>query len=143
MVDQLKSKPSWYELGRTLEQIGNALKDYPYSLLKDVEDDGMKSMERLEDRIRWTIHSMRGFEFKIDELENELSDKLSESYRVLRKKREEVERKLKDLPSIPAPEGFKIYQCKEIIDICERLARMDDKAWERMIRMMTVIGGNS
>jgi hypothetical protein len=137
MLDEPKQKMTWWDLGRALQDIGNALKDYPLSILKEADEEATKNMERLEERIRWTIHSIRGYEMRLAEVEEEAFDRIDNVYRKVSKKRDEIQRRIKELPDLSLPDFYKI---KEMISVMESLSRLPDHSWVRMVEMMTLLG---
>ena len=137
ITGQISEKPTLSELGRCLKQMAEAIEKWPYSVVAAMENDALESMFRLEGKLREAIKTINGFEIRLDELENQITDDMDRRFRHILRKREELSRKLRDLQPMPMPENVNIYGLKTLIETLESLSRMNDRDWERLRWIMT------
>lgn len=142
LMPEVGDKLTKYDLGRILEMIGKAFQEFPHAMLVNAEDEVTSTVDQCLQRVLSAVRTLRGYELKIDELENDLIARLDESYKKLKKARDRFAEQVKSLPPLPAPDKVSFYQVGEILKLLERAAAMPDKAWERVIRMFELIGAD-
>ncbi len=136
VVPEFGDNITTYQLGTLLERTGKALQQLPMSAIKNAEEYAVTAIQGLESRLKATLQYLQTFEQRVNEIEEEAYQRSEEAYNKVRDQRDGLVKKLKDLPKINIPDNMNLYELKSFLEVADKLCSMNDRAWERMVRIM-------
>lgn len=127
----------YWALSRLLEATAKAIEKIPYAILRQVEPEVGMAINELESQAVKINSYVKEFDKVLEKAESDLFDQMEDHYKNVEKKRKEINDKIKHLPAIAEPPAIP-WKVEELIKTARELAYMDDKTFERLIRLLQV-----
>jgi uncharacterized protein YabN with tetrapyrrole methylase and pyrophosphatase domain len=145
MATQLKQIPdeqklTYWEVGVALEKLGAALKDLPFSVLRNVEYQEEEAYHRIETTIKGVNNRVVELQKAIDESEESTMAAVEANYEKTRDAVQSLNSRLGKLPKVES--GLHVgYDVERVIETAERLARLSDQEFDRFIILVKALSG--
>lgn len=136
IVPEFGENITTYQLGALIEKTGKALQQMPMAAIKNAETYAVEAIQGLEARLKATLQYLQTFEEKVTELEQQAYDRTEAAYKSIADKRNQLLKRLEQLPEIKLPKNMNLYELKSFLEIADKLCSMNPTAWERMVRIM-------
>jgi hypothetical protein len=146
MTAQLKPIPeeqklTYWEVGVALEKLGTALKDLPFSVMRNVEYQEEEAYHRIETTIKGVNNRVAELQKALNESDDAAMTAIEDHYSKTFQAVENLNRRLGKLPKIESPLHIG-YDVNSVIETAERLSRLTDQEFERFIILVKALTGS-
>jgi uncharacterized protein YydD (DUF2326 family) len=134
-VKQEPNQMNYCELARLLKVTAEAIEKIPSSILRQVEPEVGMAINELESQAIKINAYVKEFDKVLEQAETDLFDQMEKHYKKVEEQRKVINEKIKHLPAIAEPPQIP-WKIEELIKTAQSLAYMDDKTFERLIKVL-------
>lgn len=134
-------KVTTYELARILDTCAAALRELPLSIIRNVEGSEEMAFARLRGIAIGLNNQLATLEASIELAESTAIEAADRHYKRTSELIKNLNARLAALPKIDDHQHLH-YNAKEVLELAERMERLDEATWLRVIQFAVVLTGH-
>ena len=139
IFDRTDGEMSYYDAGLLLQYVGKMFQGYEKAAYQSI-NYAKEDAESLVTFAKQLINKMEAYQIELDAAVEKFNQDAENAYIAADKKRRELVNKFGSLSRLSVDEVRIPYGLKELLDVCEKLSRFDDKTVEIAVKLATAMG---
>lgn len=132
-----------YQLKNNLEQLTDLVEKLPGILPDEIKQNSEAAFNDLKFQIEKSKKYLEAFHKDLDTFSLKACELYDNAYKVIKEKKEDTDDRMEDLANLKEIKCNIPYNFKEFIDIAERLGKLTDEQFGRVIDLAKAFSGHS
>lgn len=122
-----------YELKSSLNALSKLVSELPQVLPDEIKQNADAAFSDLNHHIEKATKALESYQVSLNRFQEKACELYDEAYKNIKKKKEETDRRIEELAKLKEIKCRVPYNFTELINMAERLSRLSDEQFKRIV----------